>query len=208
MQTINPYNRPDCISVPTLNDVDLMSPFRAMWGTATADLMQQAISNVMGRIKWNKLRCWVPFSCVFNRPEIESIIISYYNMAKKKQIPEYRDKSPDAQKVINEVAKVSLRSKEQTQLVLNYLYWGSIDGSNDVSQKISLPISSEYKKEEREVPEEYKMGTIEGVLDKVGGGVATAFDILKWGLIIGGVGVGAYALTQLNTTAKILGKGK
>ncbi len=203
----NPYNLNDFNELTTpLNDIDLLSPFRALWGTVTADLMQQAISNVMGNIKWNKLSCWIPFNCLWNRPEIESILVSYYNLAKKKQIPEYRDKSNTANSVIDEIAKVSLRPKEQVKQVLNYMYWGSIDKTGDVSQKISLPISSEYKQEMREIPPEYQKGTAENLFDKVGGAIGATTDIVKWALIIGAVGVGAYALTQVNTTAKLLGK--
>lgn len=203
----NPYNLKDFNELTTpLNDIDLLSPFRATWGTVTADLMQQAISSVMGSIKWNKPKCWIPFNCLWNRPEIESIVVAYYNMAKKKQIPEYRYKSDLAKEVINEVAKVSLRNKEQVEEVLNYLYWGSIDKTGYISQKISLPVTSDYKKEEREMPEDYKKGTLESLFANITDTLGGVVDVTKWALIIGAVGVGAYALTQVNTTAKMLGK--
>lgn len=205
MQVKSPLNYPDCIQVPTMSDVDLLSPIRATYGTIVGDKMQSAISNIMGRIKWNKPKCWVPFTCIWNRPEIESIVVAYYRMAKSKQIPEYRDKSSNANDVINEVAKVSLRPKEQVKEVLNYLYWGSIDKNSEISQIISLPISSEFKKEEREMPDEFKKGTLEDFVSTISGAIGTSVDVVKWGLIIGAVGVGAYALVQVNTTAKLLG---
>lgn len=199
MQVNSPLNYPDCIQVPTMNDYPFKSQIEAIWGKSTGNDFSIAVTEVQKRWEWNNKSCLLTFSCP-RRDVYEAVISTYYNLAKKKQIPEYRDKTADAQKVINEVAKVSLKDKEFVKTCLNYLYWGSIDKSGDISQKISLPITSEYKKEEREIPPEYD--------DSFGKQIADLFGGLKWVLVFGAVGIGAYALTQVNTTAKLLGKGK
>jgi hypothetical protein len=195
MQNINPYN--NCQQVPALNDVEYL------WGKITRNEFAVAVGEVQLRWEWNHKSCIWTLSCP-HRDNYEAVISAYYNMASKKIIPEYRDKSADAQKVINEVAKVSLKDKQFVKDVLNYLYWGSIDKTGDISQKISLPITSEYKKEERDIPVEYQQTFSKTVTDTLGGLSTT----LKWAGVIAAVGIGAYALTQVNTTAKLLGKGK
>jgi hypothetical protein len=198
MQNINPYKQ-DCLQVPAMSDYPFKSQIEAIWGKSTGNDFSIAVTEVQKRWEWNNKSCILTFTCP-RRDAYESVISAYYNMAKKKQIPEYRDKSADAKKVIDEVAKVSLKDKQFVKDVLNYLYWGSIDKDREISQTISLPISSNYKKEDREVPPEYD--------DSFGKQIADLFGGLKWALLIGAVGVGAYALTQVNTTAKLLGTKK
>lgn len=203
MQTINPYNRPDCISVPTVSDYPFKSQIEAIWGKSTGNEFSIAVTEVQKRWEWNNKSCIATFSCP-RRDAYEAVIATYYNLAKDQKIPEYRDKSVTAPQVIREVSKVSGKGETFVKDVLNQLYWGSIDDTQDVSQKISLPISSQTRSEYREIPEEYKQTFAQTVTDSLGG----LSSVLKWALVIGGVGVGAYALTQFNTTAKILGKGK
>jgi len=202
MQNINLYKQ-DCLQVPAMSDYPFKSQIEALWGKTTGNDFSIAVTEVQKRWEWNNKSCILTLSCP-RRDVYEAVISAYYNLAKKKQIPEYRDKSAEAQKVINEVAKVSLQNETFVKQVLNYLYWGSIDGSQDISQAISLPVSSQTKSELREIPEEYKQTFGQTFTDSLGGLSTT----LKWAGIIAAVGIGAYALTQVNTTAKILGKGK
>jgi hypothetical protein len=191
----NPFDIRYC-SAESLQDYPFKSQIEAIWGKSTGNEFSIAVTEVQKRWEWNNKSCILTFSCP-RRDAYESVVSTYYNLAKNKQIPEYRDKSADAQKVIKEVAKVSLKGETFVKDVLNYLYWGSIDNSGDISQKISLPISSEYKSEVREIPKEYNQTFGQTITDTLGG--------LKWVILLGAVGVGAYALTQVNTTAKMLG---
>lgn len=203
MQVQSPLNYPNCLQVPAMSDYPFKSQIEALWGKSTGNPFSIAVTEVQKRWEWNHKSCLITFGCP-RRDAYESVVSTYYNLAKDKLIPEYRDKSADAQKVIKEVAKVSLHGETFVKEVLNYLYWGSIDGSQDISQKISLPISSEYKSEIREIPAEYKQTFAQTVTDSLGGLATT----LKWAGVIAAVGIGAYALTQVNTTAKLLGRGK
>lgn len=203
MQVQSPLNYPDCIQVPTMSDYPFKSQIEAIWGKSTGNDFSIAVTEVQKRWEWNNKSCLLTFSCP-RRDAYEAVISTYYNLAKDKKIAEYRDKSPDANKVILEVSKVSGKGETFVKEVLNYLYWGSIDDSQDVSQAISLPISSQTKSEYREIPAEYKQTFGQTVTDSLGGLATT----LKWAGVIAAVGIGAYALTQVNTTAKLLGKGK
>lgn len=203
MQVKSPLNYPDCIQVPTMSDYAFEPQIEAIWGKITGNEFSIAVTEVQKRWEWNHKSCLIKFNCP-DRDAFANVVSTYYNMAKNKQIAEYRDKSTESQKVIKEVAKVSLHGETFVKEVLNYLYWGSIDGSQDISQKISLPISSEYKSEIREIPQEYKQTFAQTVTDSFGGLATT----LKWAGVIAAVGIGAYALTQVNTTAKLLGRGK
>lgn len=201
MQVQSPLNYPDCIQVPTMNDYPFKSQIEAIWGKSTGNDFSIAVTEVQKRWEWNNKSCLLTFSCP-RRDAYEAVISTYYNLAKDKKIAEYRDKSTDANKVILEVSKVSGKGETFVKEVLNYLYWGSIDDTQDVSQAISLPISSQTKSEYREIPEEYKQTFGQTVTDSLGGLATT----LKWAGVIAAVGIGAYALTQVNTTAKLLGR--
>lgn len=201
MQVQSPLNYPDCIQVPTMNDYPFKSQIEAIWGKSTGNDFSIAVTEVQKRWEWNNKSCLLTFSCP-RRDAYEAVISTYYNLAKDKKIAEYRDKSPDANKVVLEVSKISGKGETFVKEVLNYLYWGSIDDTQDVSQAISLPISSQTKSEYREIPAEYKQTFGQTVTDSLGGLATT----LKWAGVIAAVGIGAYALTQVNTTAKLLGR--
>ena len=201
MQNIYPYN--NCQQVPAMSDYVFEPQIEAIWGKITGNEFSIAVTEVQKRWEWNNKSCILTLSCP-RRDAYEAVISTYYNLAKDKKIAEYRDKSADANKVITEVSKVSGKGETFVKQVLNYLYWGSIDDTQDISQAISLPISSQIKSEYREIPEEYKQTFGQTVTDSLGGLSTT----LKWAGVIAAVGIGAYALTQVNTTAKLLGKGK
>ncbi|HRP02931.1 MAG TPA: hypothetical protein PLE30_09830 [Candidatus Kapabacteria bacterium] len=156
---------------------------------------------VYERVNYN-IHGWktnIPFVESVTIVQVERVINAYQNIILgNPQIeqwypPDFKEKGQ--QSLFGLIQKASGVSAQYTKMIMDELYWAVKDGKIANVNWIRPREFEEYK--------EYRKQNTNTEGHKI---LETSFDWIKWLLIIGSVGVGAYLLFNLIQTGKAIGK--
>lgn len=204
-------------SVPTLSD-NITPPLEhgfwqktlTLWGIIANSYYERSIAKIVTAVNWNDgFFSWVSGKITWQ--EVATIINAYGNLVSNGEIPTYELRTiPNTNiKALSEterqqlIAKVSVKSgmnREYCERVLNQLYWYTRSGDIKFDGLLRPGNLSTYAKN-NVIPEDLKNVSMQD------SNIFTGFGLPKWtGKAIIGVaiiGIGAYALTQVNTTYRL-----
>lgn len=188
-----------------LNDLGYLPiiPLQYIWGHITqkynADYIE-SVRIIYQRVnynisKWNSL----PFIDTVDFDQVDAVINAYGNLAVSElnieQWTPSKNKTSNQKNTLSLVASASGISEIYTEMILDQLYWATKDGDLVRGNWIRPREFAEYKeyRKQNEATEGNKW-------------LETTFDWIKWILILGGIGVGAYILFNLVQTGKAISK--
>jgi|DEB0MinimDraft_10_1074344.scaffolds.fasta_scaffold04697_3 hypothetical protein len=176
------------------------------WGVIANSYYERTIAHLVTALNWNDgIWNWVSGSIDWR--EVASIVNTYGNLVVKKEIPIYDLSKLTKEQQSNVVDKVSQGSgfnPKLTKRVLDQLYYYTKDGTIKFDGILRPSNNSLYLKN-NSIPDEYKNSSKSQDPDS---NLFSAIGLPTWTgkaiVITAFVGLGVYALTQINTSAKIL----
>lgn len=169
-------------------------PFQVWWnrllGLLPSGEWERDLNKVFNRTNWN-LKCYI--SPCIELTEVRSIIAIYGNLAGEKQIPEYQVENAGLKKYVElKVNEIYGQDINTVETVLWNLYWATKDGT--LSSNVLLqPVKYVQNKDKRETPKN---------IPSAGDDLESLLTLIKWTILIVGIGYGITILLPLFETAR------
>lgn len=159
-----------------------------------------AVQNVARRANYNanKVGYYIPGFTTYSTDDISTILDAYGNSVLDGTIPEYNDTGKKAEKeyIYDVVADRSSMNRDLVEVVMYELYW-AVNGNPPTLQSDMILRPAKFKENQKRgytnAPD--TANSTKGAFDSIR-------DSLKTILIIGIIGVGAYALISVSSAVK------
>jgi len=176
------------------------------WGVIANSYYERSVAHIVTALNWNDgIWNWVSGSIDWR--DVATILNAYGNLVVDEKVKVYEKEQlskSQLQDIISKVADASGYGKKLVERVLNQLYYYTKDETIKFDGLLRPSNNSLYLKN-NSIPDEYKNSSKSQDPDS---NLFSAIGLPTWTgkaiVITAFVGLGAYALTQLNTSAKII----